>query len=236
MGVIVDIGYQLATIFFYSVVLLRVNSIGDWSYHEVMLFTGISIIFMQFYFALLWVFNIQDLPSKIKNADVDLLFLKPINSMFYLTLSKQYISGFFSMLSGVFLIIYSLINLNLHFNIVNILSFIVMFIFGLIICYSLTVIITSFSFKYSNTNALSYLASSITGLNSTKPHIIYEGIFKKVFFYVIPVSFMSSIPSSFLFKGFNASLFFQSSIITLVTFLLSVLFWNYNVKSYTSAG
>lgn len=117
--ILVELGYQIGFILFFVGVLMNVKSIGGWTYHEVMFLAGLSIVVSEVTLGAIYVFNLSRLPEKIKNGEIDTILLKPINSLFYLSLGLPYFASFVSCLTGIYVMWISVVNGHLVISFAN---------------------------------------------------------------------------------------------------------------------
>jgi len=233
---LVEIGYQIAFILFYFVIFNNIKNIMGWNFYEIMFLTGLNIVTSELILGSLYIFNLRRLPEKIKNGDIDLILVKPINSLFYLSLGIPYFSAFVSIIPGILLMIYSYNRLNLPLNFFAALVSIFVLINGFILAFSFSIILSSLSFKYINTYTIPLIAEKIILYYKDRPHQVYQGILKLVFFIIIPVVFVSSIPSYILIKNIVWNYVMVSLFLSCIFFFIALKVWEIMIKNYTSAS
>jgi ABC-2 type transport system permease protein len=118
---------------------------------------------------------------------------------------------------------------------VMIIPFVVVFVSGLIIAYSLGMIISTISMWFINAYPLPMLAQELIFM-SQNPYSIYAGIWKVVFLTLVPVAFMVSIPTSILLGHFSFWWVPASVTVAGVFLYASHRFWNFALKKYSSAS
>jgi len=235
ISIIVDVGYQITFILFFKIIYQNVSSIAGWNYYEVLFLAGLDIVTSATIFGLVCIYNLRRLPDKIRNGDMDLILTKPINSLFGATFFTPYITIVIDSLSGVFLMIYSLHNLNLKIKLIDILSTIFLLVCGQIIAYCLVVIPASLSFVFlSSTNNEKFGEKII--LFSSNPHHIYEGLLRKIFFYVLPIVFISSIPAYTILRGAKGKYLLLGAVLAIILLFITIKLWNKMIKYYSSAS
>lgn len=233
--VIIDTGYTIWIIIFFQVVFGNVNQVSGWSYYEVMFLIGINLIVTYLIEGLIHINNLKYLPEKIKDGDLDLILTKPLNSLFMLSLSKPYLTSLLFTIPGFFLIHISLNNLSITTGWISLFSGAFILIGGMIIGYSILVLISSLSFIFLNTQALPKLALDLLWY-SNNPHTVYAGMLRFLFMVVIPVIFMASVPTSTWIHGVNY-FYLILSVIFATTFLIgTIIWWNKVIKNYASAS
>jgi ABC-2 type transport system permease protein len=231
---LVEFGYQIVFILFFKIIYANIKSIAGWSYDEMLFLVGLNIITSEIFTGAILVFNLRRLPEKIKNGDIDLTLLKPINSLFNLSLGAPYFSSFLSVIPGFYLMIYS--QMGKSINILNILIGIFVLSCGLIIAYCVIVIISSLSFLFVNAKTFPEIGESIFYRFTSYPHQIYQGPLKILFFFILPMVFAGGIPASFFIRGVDWPLLFLGMVLTCVFVYLTIKIWNHMIKYYSSAS
>ncbi len=231
----VEIGYQVVFFLFFKIIYYNIKEIAGWSYYEVLFLAGLDTIVVSLLWGLVCIYNLRNLPGKIRNGDLDIILTKPLNSLFGATLFKPYLTGIFDSISGIFIMIYSLRKIALKPSLLDISSMFISIVFGLIIAYSILIMITSLSFVFTNTETLPHIGEKII-LFSSNPHHIYKGLLRKIFFYILPVVFISSIPASSILRGININHIILGFILSIAFLTLAVTVWNKMIKYYSSAS
>ena len=68
------------------------------------------------------------------------------------------------------------------------------------------------------------------------PGNLFKGVFKFVFYFILPYGIMATVPSQYIIGNASPILLF-SSILTVVFFTaFAIKFWNFGMKNYKSAS
>ncbi len=233
----VDVGYSLASIFFFNILYRNINEIVGWTYYEILFLVGLNIIFTQIILDVFMANRLFALPQKIKDGEIDMPLLKPLSSLFYLTV-KGIGPSTINMLPGVFLVFYALVKLAYLPNFLAIFFGSIIFICGILIGYSIITIITTITFKLnSSSDNLPRLGFESIDYYGSNPHQIYSNIALKTLFYIIfPIIYISSVPASTILNGVDYR-FLLAALLLAATFLtITIKFWNRMIKHYSSAS
>jgi ABC-2 type transport system permease protein len=233
---LVEFGYQPIAIIFFKIMYSNVEEIAGWNYYEVLFLVGMIIVVAELFLGLVYIWNLREIPLKIRRGDVDLVLLQPINSMFNLTLGRPYFTSVFSTISGFYIMTYAFIQLGRPFSILNLLFGLLILAAGVVMCYSFGVILTSFAFKLQSAYALPYISERIFIYFAENPHHVYKGLFRILFFYIIPVVFVISIPSTTIMRGIEWNYVWQSIVLATIFLFVAIKTWNHMLKSYSSAS
>lgn len=233
---VVELGWQMVFVLFIVIVLGNVHAIAGWNYYQMMFLTGLNIVASEIILSAAFIFGLWNLPAAIKNGDIDVALLKPISPLFNLSLSRPYFAGFVATIPGLGLMLYALIHLQLHMPVLGIILSTCLFGCGLTIAYAMSVIITSLCFYFVNITALPRIASSIIIDFMSNPMDAYRGIVRTVFFFIVPIVFISSIPAAALTRTVGPWLILLAPVLAGGLLRLAIYIWDIMIKHYSSAS
>jgi ABC-2 type transport system permease protein len=236
LGLLVDFGYQLFLIVFVNLLFGSINSVKGWSFYQMLLLTGFSILASQLMLAFCYVDNIWRLPKRINEGVIDFYLLKPIDSLFMCTLQEPYISGFIGSLSGLFIIVYSISKQSIPFDFISFGLAIICFVCGLLVYYCIYTLVTSLAFVVSDTNTLPLIAVSIMEFRNN-PKEIYSRPLQAFFSYIVPVVLVAGVPSYIIINQYKrVDLAVVSLGVSVCLFILTKFVWSIMIRNYTSAS
>jgi ABC-2 type transport system permease protein len=64
----------------------------------------------------------------------------------------------------------------------------------------------------------------------------YTGVVRAVFFFIIPIVFISSVPAAALTRTIEPGLIMAAPLFAIVLLVLAVKVWNFMIKYYSSAS
>jgi ABC-2 type transport system permease protein len=232
---VVELGYTAGMILFFQIVYSNVPTIAGWSYAEMIFLIGVSIVTSEIMVGLVYVWNLRVLPEKIKDGDVDVILVKPLHSLFQLSLGQPYFASIITMLPGIFLIGYALKLLPLDITAVDLLGGLIIIVCGVLISYSLMVLISSLSFVFTNAEKLPDVA--LDGLwFGSNPHQVYMGSLRLFFTILFPVVFRASVPVAAWIRGLQWEYMFLSAFLALLFFYGMTQVWDLLIRNYSSAS
>lgn len=234
--ILVELLYAMTRIVFVGALYFNTKSIAGWSFYQMIFLMGINTISSELILGAVTILNLRELGETIKNGTLDLILTKPVNSLFMLSLSKPYFTSIIACIPGIFLVVFSMSRMDQHVSFLALLCGILIFMAGIIIAYSLLVIITSFNFLFINATTLIKIAETIILNYKINPHDVYTGLLKIVFWLIIPVVFMSSVPAKVMFSGVRLDWLALSWGLAVVLLFTSICVWGFMQKKYTSAG
>ena len=220
--------------FFFKVIFSYVDSLGDFNQEAVIIFLVVMYL-TDTVFVFIFGGNTFNLNQMVVSGDLDLVLIKPVSTQFFMSL--RYVSSY-SIIS--FIILMSLLikliqDYHGAFILINFLLFIPSFIMGILIFYAIEFIISCLVFWYRNFSLGGWLSSEILKY-SRRPDGIFQGMFRKVIFTVLPMAMISSVPARMLIFGPNYKLLLLQIFIVATLFLISRLIWVRGLRLYESAS
>lgn len=232
----VEFGYISGRILFVFILYSQVDSIAGWDENELLFLMGLNTISSELLLGAFAILNLRELPEMIKDGKIDLTLLKPMNSLFSLSLGRPYVSSFISAISGVVFMLIALVHLDIDISLLGLIGGLIVFIFGHVIGYCLLVLASLLSFIFINATTSERLMEVLILSFKINPHNIYQGYVKFVLWFIVPVVFMASIPADMIMHGLNIDYVLISFVLSLAFLIVTVKIWNLAIRSYTSAG
>lgn len=232
----VELLWFMGQLVFIEVIFSYVDRIGDWTKWEVVLLVGthqvISQIFQAFFYA-----NLANLPELVRTGRLDFLLLQPLDSQFAISVKQFGLDNMVNALVGVGFITMALIKLSIIPTVTQILLFCVGIVLGVMVHYCVFLSLAAVSFWIVRSQGLIYGYYSIFNLGRY-PDVIFRGLFKFVFSWIIPVIVVSNIPSRILVRAADAPgpLMLQLTGATVLVMVAIRLFWRVAIRRYSSAS
>lgn len=237
-SVAIRIGQSLSSLllalFFINIIFAKTQSIGHWTRYEVFLLMGIYQ-FMTALYQCFFRISVFQLPNLVQTGELDLILLHPVNSQFYISIRHMRPHLLLTALSGLVLIVYSLNQLSLNLGVVNWLLLIVGLLSGTIIFYSLFYLIATLSIWLIQMNALTNLYHMLIEPLSIPLDIIGPKVTFALTF-IIPMALIITIPVKLFLNKSPAYYAGLGVIFAAILMLISILFWKFALKHYTSAS
>ena len=219
----------------FETIYSQVDSIGGWNRGQMIIFVGtfsiINALNMLIYF-----FGIVDLPGKIRRGDLDHYLTKPINPLLRLTFENVNVGSILLVIMSILIVCYG----------VNISGIQVSFLLGLgyaafvllmtLLWYDMELILRTIPFLVISANGIMRLEDLMLELNFKVPGVLYKGVFKLIFYFILPYGIMSTVPTQFIThsidgRGVGVSIF------TVIVFTVFALwFWKFGLKHYQSVS
>ena len=234
LEIFVEAAYITVTLFGVGILFWNVPQIAGWELPQVLVLMGIYAIFTEVVLGLAFIFNLRELPKLVNKGTLDLILVKPLNSQFAVSLWRPYFALLPSLLPGLVEIYFGFKLGHFTLNPIFIPPFLIIFSSGLIIAYSIGMIISTLSVWLTNIPAAA-LAENILSMTRI-PYSALGKPLRIVFLIIIPLTFMVSFPAQTLMGDFRWWWPVTAVILAVIFLKTSNLFWNFALKYYSGAS
>ena len=218
-----------ATVFFQ----LR-SSIGGWNYNEVLLVIGLFSMFTGVIEAFFRP-NVSNIIEQIREGTFDFVLVKPVNAQFYASLHSIVVWRIFDIAAGLGIIAYGLRQLNITPTPAQILTFVLMVVLAAVIVYSLWLFMVTLAFWFIKVDNLTEIFTAFYEAGRF-PISVYRGWLRALLTFVIPIAFITTFPAAMLINRATDLDLGWAALIAVALFVLSNRFWNFALRSYSSAS
>lgn len=234
--IVVEMFYQGIYLAFFAVILSNIKTISGWGQYEIMTLLGIDTLTSELTTAMVIALNTRQIPRMIWSGELDLVLVRPISTLFYMTLGRPYFPSFVSSLTGFVLIYFGIKGMNISLSLLGITGSILFFIFGFIIIYSMIVFFSLMTFFFQDSTVLPRIGERIAYSFTSRPHDMFTGFFKIVFFVLLPVVYVSSFSTSSLTRGIDWPYLGLAFSLAIISLKAIDLVWEKAIKNYSSAS
>jgi ABC-2 type transport system permease protein len=217
-----------------SIFFLYRNTMGDWSFPEVLIVVGLFTFFNGVMETLLRP-NVGAVIEQVRDGTFDFVLTKPVNSQFIASLRTIVVWRLVDVGIGIIVIIYALGQLHVTPTPIQIVFFIVMLASGTAIVYSIWLVMVSLSFwfvKIDNITELFYAFYEA----GRYPVTIYRGVVRVLLTFIVPIAFVTTFPASALLGRIDPPTTIIGFAFAIGSFIISNRFWNFALRYYSSAS
>ncbi len=236
LWLVVEVLWFCGQILFFGIIFGQVDRIGDWTQWEVVLLIGTHQIIAQLFQAFFFV-NVSNIPELVRTGKLDSLLLLPIDSQFSVSTKQFGLDSIINALLGAVVVIVSLKQLHVVPSALAVVLYLVALGFGVVIHYSIMLCLAAVSFWIVRAQGLVY--GYFNFLNIARyPDVIFPGLFRFVFSWIIPVIIVANIPARLLIKSLGGPSLLMLQLIgaALIVFCGSRIFWRFALRHYSSAS
>jgi len=235
--VISAIGMALSNItgiFVFWVLFTTIPALAGWSFNQLLFIYGFYLLALsplQILFD-----NIWSLRNKVWDGSFIKYYFRPLNMMFYYMSEVVDIKGFTQLALGIICIIYASIQLGLHWTLLQVLILLAMIATASLVMISLMIIAGSSAFWIINSFPVVALAFKLREF-AYYPITIFDGFFRIVFTYLIPLGFIAFYPAQIFLRPQDISLtVYLSPLVGITFFAIAYKVWGMGINHYTGTG
>ncbi|CAK7079272.1 ABC-2 family transporter protein [Tissierella sp.] len=235
LGVIPLILTQIIELFFINIVFLNTQTIKGWTLHQVLLLYSFFIIASGL--ENMFFYSLTQLKTYIFQGALDIVLIRPINEIFYIIIQEFNYYAIGQVFFGMFMLVYAIQNLNIVITIKTIILICYFIFIATIILAALTLASVSFFLitegTFSPTNIITSLQQFLK-----YPITIFNRYIQAILTFIIPLAFVSFIPSTYLLDK-NMSLLSICSIELLVALIMTCIgtcIFYAGLKKYQGVG
>ncbi len=225
-------GLQLS---FVEVVFSQTESVGTWSKWQMVLLVGASNLIQQLYQAF-FLTNCTNLSELVRTGRLDFLLLLPVNARFLVSLRVVDLGAFVNALFALGVMLFAAAKLHLHPGFGQLAAFSALCVVGILIHYSLMFMLATVCFWTVRAQGIVWGYYNLFNI-ARLPDEAFQGPFKAVFTFCLPVLLVSNVPVRILADKITSPVAWLSLLgIGLLWALLSEWFWQFSIRRYTSAS
>jgi len=232
VAAISSIGNLVGSIFGLSLFYQHGYTFPGWRWEESLIVLAVFTILQGFSSTFL-VPNLNRIVSHVQNGTLDFVLLKPVSSQFWLSARTISLWGIPDILFGLGIAIYagSRLGLPLHSYIFST----VPLLLGFIMVYSLWFILGATSIWFVKIYNVTEVLRSLLEAGRY-PMVAYPAAYRFFFTFVIPVAFLTTVPSETLLGRVDLLWIFGSTLGAIALLYISTRFWRFALRFYTSAS
>jgi len=232
---LVDGSLFLLWLLMFETIYRQVDSIGGWSQGQTTIFLGtfslLNAINMTVYF-----FGVIGIPGKIRDGELDHYLTKPVNPLLRITFENINIGSAPLILLSIGIIVYGLSLTGIRINIGTGLLYVFFVLLMVVLYYDMEVIIRTFPFFFISANGIQWIEEAAFDLCMRVPGVLFKGLFKVLFYFILPYGIMATIPTQILTSSVSWQMMVISIGIVLVFSVFTQWFWRFGLKHYKSAS
>jgi ABC-2 type transport system permease protein len=225
---------QTAGFIVFWVLYKNIPSIRGWKFNEIIFIYGYSLIALvplQLFFQ-----NVWSLRENIITGNLTKYYFRPLSLLFSFMSEVFDIKALGQFIFGAYLIYYASPRLDIHWNPLSFIWFIILVISSSLIIISILLMGASIVF-YSNyggdMNVFLYKLKDY----SRYPVTIFSSFFKITFTFILPVSFLGFYPSLFFIRPWDVpALSYLTPVVGIVFTFIAYRVWKKGLTFYTGAG
>ena len=207
---------------------------GGWAWRDALAVVG-AFTFLEGMQATFMAPNRTRITEYVREGTLDFVLIKPVDSQFWLSVRSVSLWGAPNIVLGLAILVYVIVTRETPPTIVGVLLAALTLTLAVLVLYSIGYLLSTISIWYVK---LYNITMAMQALVETGRYPIpaYPTAYQAFFTFVLPVAFMTTVPAQFL-TGRGTALWLLGAVaVCAALLLLSVAFWRYALRYYTSAS
>ena len=221
-------------IFIIQVLFQYTNVIRGWTKPEVFFLIGLFRIIKGFFDFFIYE-NLVYLSESIDRGELDYSLIKPLNTLFLISINRHKYSELGTFLTGIGFVMYGWYILSIPLTFQNILLSVLLMISGLIALYSIILFVSTLSFFLTRLRAISSFYDILDTALRYPTDLLISGR-SQMGVILIPLAIVVTVPDQIILGKSNSLVFVGEIAGAMLFFLLAFIFWNFALKHYSSAS
>jgi len=229
-----ELVWYVAQLSVFEVLYLHAPAISGWDVHAMRVFMGtlflVDVLYMIFFHD-----NMDHIFQLVRKGELDLYLAKPVNSQFMVSFRHIRCSLVFNFLLVLGYLIWGVAHLSVPVTGLQVASFVVLLLSGLLCLYSFRFMFASLSVILQDAGNIHFVWYQLYRL-ATRPDPLYPSYLRLLVMTVLPMAFFASVPSRSLIEGFSWPLMASALFMSLTSFYVSTRWWKLALSRYVSAS
>lgn len=225
------LGWELLSL---SIIFSNTETLGGWGPGELIALLGVFRLVNTLMAALIWP-NTEKFNAAMRDGSLDYTLLQPANSLFLITFSRIVIWRVWDIVLGIILIVVGLSLKGDSVNLFNLFSFVLLVASGLLIIYSLWVVMIACTFWFvkfdNNVTILQALLDA-----GRYPATVYPSWLRLIVTFVVPIAVATTVPLQALRNDLNGWQMLLSFGVSMASLLVAAQVWKLGVRRYSGAS
>jgi ABC-2 type transport system permease protein len=231
---VMDAIYYAVNLAFFAVLYGHTESFGGMSLDQILVFTA-GYLFSDGLYMTIFSSNTWQLAGLINRGDVDYYLVRPVSSLFFLSLREFAANSFVNLLMATGILVWALARYPGELAALEVAMYVVMLVLGCLVGAFFNLWFTIPTFWLHSGNGLRQVMMQLHPYME-RPHQIFPGWLQRILLTALPLALVSSYPTWVLFSGVTVGKVAFFLAVLVATGAFTVLFWRMGVRNYASAS
>jgi ABC-2 type transport system permease protein len=217
-----------------QIIFSNTNTLGGWGLGELIALLGVFRLVNMIMVAVIWPAT-EKFNTSVRDGSLDYTLIQPANSLFLVSFARIEIWRIWDLVLAIVLIVVGIQFSDSTPNILNIFYFIILIICGVLVIYSLWVVLVALTFWFvkfdNNVTILQALMDS-----GRYPATVYPPWLRLIVTYLVPIAVATTIPLQGLRGELNGVRVLIFIGVALAAFLVATQVWKAGVRRYSGAS
>lgn len=231
---VMDIVFYVTQLAFFSILYRHTQLVADWNLDQIFVFVSgfflVDAIHMTVFASNMWW-----LPQLVNKGDLDYYLVRPVSSLFFLSLRDFAANSFLNVLIALGICCWALAGYAEPLGAGRVALYFLLILNGAFLYYIMHLCFLIPVFWLHSARGLGELFFALEKYTD-RPERIFRGWLRRILVTAMPFSLIASRPADLLFGGLDWELLGHIGLVTAAAFLGLVLFWNRALRAYSSAS
>ncbi|MBI2933157.1 MAG: ABC-2 family transporter protein [Planctomycetes bacterium] len=229
-----DALWYFVNLAFFWVLYRHTASLGGWGYDQVLVFVG-GVFFVDALHMTIFSNNLWWLPITINKGDLDYYLVRPVSSLFFLSLRDFAANSFVNLFMALGVLAWTLAHFPEPLGALPVTLYIAMLFLGLFLYYVLHMLFLIPSFWMHTGGGLREIFYALEPY-ATRPHGVFRGWVRRILVSLLPFALIMSFPAQALLEDLALPVLAHMAGATAAAFLLMLWLWRRGLRAYVSAS
>ena len=229
-----DVFWYAIHLAFFTVLFAHIGLLGGWTFDQVLVFAA-AMFFVDAVQMTVFSNNMWWLPFLVNRGDVDYYLVRPVNTLFFLSLREFAANSFLNLLLAMGILVWAVARYPDPVSAGRVALFVGLLLAGAVLHYVMTMIFIIPVFWLQSRTGLREVGWNVSRFGS-RPHTIFTGWMRRIIMSVLPFAVVASVPCVALFEGPSAAFLLHTAAVVAGAFAVMLALWHAALKSYTSAS
>ena len=231
---LMDIGYYIVNIGFFSIIYLQTPSIGGWSKEQSMVLIGAFLVVDAIQMTI-FAGNLWSIPILVRNGDLDYYLCRPVSTLFFLSLRDFAAGSFLNLLLACGILTWALINYPGPLGCFQVLLFLLLLLNGVLLHYLIRLAFILPIFWIQSVQGFDAVFFNLVEFMA-KPDSIYRGAVRLALLTVLPLALIVSLPARVIIDGPSLAVVIHITSVTIFLGGTVLWIWSHSLRNYASAS
>jgi ABC-2 type transport system permease protein len=231
---LVELFWMFVNIAAIAVIYQHTDSVAGWSKYEMLLLLGTSMLIQRLLMGFFWS-NLFELGRNIRSGYFDFFLAQPGHPLFMVSTRKIDLDSILNVFVALAIVVYAGRELGLDPSLGAIAAYALFVFCGLILSYSLLLIVVSISFWTIGSQGMEGGYFTLAEF-SRLPREAFSGFSNVIFVWILPAVVISNAPTRALISGFDLTYTLWILGATVVWFFIATTVFHRGLRRYASAS
>ncbi len=209
-------------------------TLGGWTWAQALIVMGIYTLVAGIQSAVMTP-NRMRVTEYVREGTLDFVLLKPIDSQFWLSTHKFSLFGLPNVVFGLGLIAYAAAHVDPPLSLGGVLLGLPLVALGVLVLYGIGFMLCTLTIWFVKMWNITIAMQELVEAGKY-PLSAYPLGYQVFFTFVLPVAFITTVPAEHMLGRGTAGWWLAAAGVTLVVLLIARAFWQFALRSYTSAS